>query len=46
MGMLGNYPKPGLLAVYEAKFSPRGLPFRVIHCHFEVNATLHFVHEI
>ena len=36
MGMLGSYPKPGLLGVYEAQFTPRGLPFRVIHCHLRL----------
>jgi hypothetical protein len=33
MGRRGSDPKPGLFAVYDARSTPRGLPFRVIHCH-------------
>src|SRR5262249_22762901 len=28
LAMLGSYPKPGPLVVYDARSSPRGLPFR------------------
>jgi len=33
MAMLASYLKPGLLAVYDAHSTLRGLPFRLIHCH-------------
>ena len=34
--MLGNRPKHCLIGVCEADLTQRGLPFRVIHCHFKI----------
>jgi hypothetical protein len=40
MAMLGSYSKHGLLAVYDAHSTPRGLPFRVIRCHLKIMDTV------
>ena len=36
LGMVGIHPKPCALAIYNTRSTPRGLPFRVIHCHLRL----------